>query len=273
MNEQRRVDIVKLTPEKAAEWLATSTLNRKLRERSLDAYAREMDAGRWHLSPDAIAFDDHGHMTNGHHRCTAVIRSGVPIEVIVVHSGVSMADSLMSTDAGVSRKLADVLLMMGEHNTSALGATIRYYNSYVTKQMRSGSTGRAVLTLHECIALLEANPNIRESVRVADQVRRVLHVPSGLMAALLYVFASIDEDDHDAFVIKLLDGDGLAANDPRFQLREACLRNAMATRKLPQWRMAAMIIKAWNAFRDGETLTHLRFRAGGANPEGFPEAR
>jgi len=33
----------------------------------------------------------------------------------------------------------------------------------------------------------------------------------------------------------------------------------------------ALVLKAWNAYRSGETIQLLRFKVGGAHPEKFPE--
>jgi len=37
--------------------------------------------------------------------------------------------------------------------------------------------------------------------------------------------------------------------------------------------IAALVIKAWNAYRDGAPVRQLKYRIGGANPEKFPEPR
>lgn len=36
--------------------------------------------------------------------------------------------------------------------------------------------------------------------------------------------------------------------------------------------VAALVVKAWNAYRTGRPVTNLRWRSGGSSPEAFPTA-
>jgi hypothetical protein len=56
---------------------------RRLSASKVDEYARDMVAGEWHRSPDAITISDTGYMINGQHRCAAVIRAGVTVPVTI----------------------------------------------------------------------------------------------------------------------------------------------------------------------------------------------
>lgn len=68
-------------------------------------------------------------------------------------------------------------------------------------------------------------------------------------------------------------GVGLEAGDPRLVLREWCIRSMQVgpTRARPRtWLIAALMIKAWNAWREGRKVNLLAFRGGGSSPERFP---
>ena len=81
-----------ITPETAAIMLKSSAGNPrydkqdKVNERTVEKYASDMKAGRWQLSPEPIAFNESGELVNGHHRLSAVIRSGCTVELCVAYN-------------------------------------------------------------------------------------------------------------------------------------------------------------------------------------------
>jgi hypothetical protein len=92
-----KIQTVSLTPELARHWLETqgvawSVGNRqkwyppsRLHQDWIDAYAADMLRGDWRPRT-AICFRG-GKLTDGQHRCHAVIRSGKTIEVLACYSG------------------------------------------------------------------------------------------------------------------------------------------------------------------------------------------
>ena len=73
-----------LTPELAAQLLANAHEDQRRQAAGKVAqYAEVMKAGGWFLVPDAIMCDKAGRMFNGGHRCAAVIRSRVTIQVFI----------------------------------------------------------------------------------------------------------------------------------------------------------------------------------------------
>ena len=67
--------IVLVTPELAKTWLETNIGNRKIKPRAIASYAKDMLAGDWSITNDAITFDNDGKLTNGQNRLHAVIKS------------------------------------------------------------------------------------------------------------------------------------------------------------------------------------------------------
>jgi hypothetical protein len=72
-----------VTPEMAAEWLKNNSLNRPLRRMVVEAYKREMLAGRWKLTHQGIAFDPQMNILDGQHRLTAIKECGVSVWMLV----------------------------------------------------------------------------------------------------------------------------------------------------------------------------------------------
>jgi hypothetical protein len=141
-----RVQIVDVTPEKAAEWLKTSTGNRPLKEKAVDTYARDMQAGNWRLTHQGIAFDSEGRLRDGHHRLMALIKTGMTIPMMVT---MGLGDDAMPViDTGKIRSIGDVVSLQGVTNGArrvALARTMmtierglpRHFPTYSTLEVQT----------------------------------------------------------------------------------------------------------------------------------------
>lgn len=101
--------IVTITPSMAQELLECHVYNRKLNSTSKYEYANMMQRGKFDLSPDAITFDEDGHLTNGHHRLEACVMAGVDITVIIA-VGINFSPDI---DTGRKRSLLDNIKLFG----------------------------------------------------------------------------------------------------------------------------------------------------------------
>jgi hypothetical protein len=94
-------------------------------------------------------------------------------------------------------------------------------------------------------------------------------------AGLYYAFIQINAEDAEYFFDKL--GSELNSDTPQpiFTLRKQLQdsrensRGMVAGQRNARW-MTAITIKTWNAFRNGDEIGQLKWRAGGAAPEAFP---
>ena len=109
-----RVSFVQVTPAQARDWLIKNNKgNRKMRETTVEAFARDMRNGDWLLNHQGIAFNAEGVLLDGQHRLAAVAESGLP-QWFMVSTGWPDATKkqtrLMDTvDRGAARSIADVL--------------------------------------------------------------------------------------------------------------------------------------------------------------------
>jgi hypothetical protein len=88
-----------------------------------------------------------------------------------------------------------------------------------------------------------------------------------LYVALDYLFHEVDYDDATEFSERLWHGDQLPQDSSILALRRLMQNPSRPHRARPQ---AALVIKSWNAYRQGEGVKHLAWRAGGHAPEPFP---
>jgi hypothetical protein len=98
---------VYVTPEMAADWLATAnTDNRHIRKSVVRKYAAMMTAGEWKPTHQGVAFSSR-RLIDGQHRLAAVVASGKPQWMVVF---VEQDDEIFGVlDRGEKRTLGDEL--------------------------------------------------------------------------------------------------------------------------------------------------------------------
>ncbi len=117
-----------ITPMIAAEFLKGNTKNRSLSGSTVARYARDMAAGLWGPSPDAIVIGKDGAVYNGQHRLHALIKAEVSLPFFVVDE--AGEDFLWNTDVGKKRTARDVANL-----TNAVGRAVRSLDLAVSSLM------------------------------------------------------------------------------------------------------------------------------------------
>lgn len=258
------LQVLTVTPEMAEQWLEKNTHNRTLTKDHVQQLARAMANGEWELTYEAIRFNGDGTLIDGQHRLAAIVKSGVPIQTAVVFN--LPRTTQLVVDGGKKRRLSDALQLRGEANATTLASALSYLHTYRI----SDTIGRATCTVKEGLSLLEANPDMRQSVAASRPAARIIRYPHGMGAALHYIFWEIDSDDADDFWTTLAHGTNLAERDPIFLLRRRMEDNAASSHKLQRVTIWAYTVKAWNAWRDDAEMGVLRWRRSGQKAETMP---
>src|SRR5699024_10642683 len=113
--------------------------------------------------------------------------------------------------------------------------------------------------------------------RYADSVRRARSTWTGcttrVIALVRQELERIDFEDADYFFDRIKDGGGLEIDSPIMAIIRYGDRVAKSLHQNPSSEVwAALLIKAWNAYRSGRTVHNLRYRATGPASEDFPVA-
>lgn len=269
--------VMTVTPALATEWLARQGANRKVSPRVVDRYADAIRRGEWRLTGEAIKFDTNGDLADGQHRLQAVVLAGLPIETYVVYGIEPAAFDVM--DTGRVRTGVDILYLHGyTSSTMLLHAAARFliiierwqeerYGPIPYLNTRWGSYGQT--TTAQVLAYVLAHPELEDGLHTAQHVFQK-NIPGGrgLWGGLLCWFGRFDADDADDFAEKVASGADLAASDPILMLRHALFEARTTHARLNELWAAAIIIKAWNAYRTKKNIGVLRFSLKG---ERFPE--
>jgi hypothetical protein len=137
---------IMVTPSQAARWLDNqNNRNRPVIDAVVKRYARAMKTGRWRLTHQGIAFDQHGLLLDGQHRLWAVVEANVPVDMHVWFN--VPADGVMAIDDGKGRSVLDQLRLCG-----GVGDVTKTRQSVVQAILGHGE--RAAVTADEAFDVL-----------------------------------------------------------------------------------------------------------------------
>ena len=174
-------------------------------------------------------------------------------------------------DTGARRNLKDALALRGVTGGTKLAAAVAYIWRCTNGKVRHAI---AKPTVRQGVELYTADPEgIEAAARVGERVRSRFRVSGAMVAGIYYTFASVDPDAADDFIERLIDGVGLEEGSPILALRRYMERQvtAGAGTRSNNVTMHALWVKAWNAWRRGELVSTLSWKATGLRAEAFPE--
>lgn len=262
------IEVAEVTPELAHEWLGFNTHNRHLRQRVVLAYAADMTEGNWRWNGESVKFAEDGTLLDGQHRLAAIAESGVTMRMLIVRG---LPDHAQETlDAGAKRKFYDVLKLRGEPAATTLAALARRVTLWEAG-FRSTGSGTYAPTNAQLLQTLEKYPALRQIALEANRIALHCGLPASIIGLGWWLFSALDEDDAAFFFGRLADGQNLLRGDPVYELRRTVEQSRGVRGERSEKYLTAIMIKSWNAYRDGSKVGLLRYRPGGANPEKFPE--
>jgi hypothetical protein len=261
------VEVREIGPDEARALLSANDHNRRLRERRVEELAGAMVRGEWQFNGDPIRIASSGRLLDGQHRLAAIERSGLTQRMVIISGLPEQSQETM--DAGLRRGVADALALRGEKSTTQLASAARalfLYETYGTfKEPRVPATTQQVL------ATIDRHPELRDAVRATDRVRKNTFLVASIAGSLWVLFGEVDQEDRTAFFLRLAEGVELERTDPIFALRRIVTAKRPVGNPLRPYIQAALMIKAWNAWRAGEEVRMLIWRPGGAARETFPQ--
>lgn len=264
------ISMERVTPAIAEKWLGKNTHNRKINDRIVRAMVRDLEDGNWIDNGATITFSDEGVLLDGQHRLNAIVNAGIGINSIIVRGAKAEAQHTM--DTGAKRTLANALELRGEKNCTKLGSAIAANINYDRSGRIGKLGGSASVTNSEALDYLEKNPWVRDQLpEVARICVNMKGLKAGMVSVLYRVLFDIDPEDADFFFQRLLSDEDHHKGEPIYTLRKSLMLDAARTdgHRPVVWK-AAVIIKAWNKFRDGEECSNLSFVPGGSRQEEFP---
>lgn len=246
--------VVHVDPATAAQWLSCNTNNRPIRRNVLASYVRDMKAGQWQLTGEAIKFAFDGSLLDGQHRLEAVVRSGQTVQMFVISGLDPHTRDVM--DTGAKRTTADVLKMEGQHHSVPLAAGGRVAIRFERGNADDHAPG--IISNPEVLAWIAQNPLIHGAVDLARKHLKDIPVPTGVLVYGAWRLMCIDEPAARDFFYQVAELDNIPANDPRKTLYKR-LRTMKGNKTVdtPAGYLD-LFFQAWNRWRDGKSATLFR---------------
>jgi hypothetical protein len=270
------MDLVVVGPELAEFFLLDNTHNRRNDHHRVNHLAGIIERDEWQITNDAIvrqapSIHDRGLLDNGQHRLSAIIKTGIPVPLWVMHGSSQLAQDAM--DRNRPRRLGDQLGSHGYADGSNLASTLTKVHAVRVGGWKALMSAKGLApTVPQALELLKNEPGLIEANRRGrtNDLKRLMFTPS-LAGALFHLFSDIDAEDTVFFFDRLGDGQSLAEGDAIYALRCWFEVNRDATKRATVGYAGAVTVKAWNAYREGREVKRLYWKQGGANPEKYPE--
>lgn len=257
-----------VSPERAALYLAQNTHNRALKPRTVATYAADMAAGAWNWNGESVKFARDGRLLDGQHRLAAIVKSRATVQMLVIRN---LPNSVQETmDGGAKRTFADVLNLRGEKHYITLASTCRAVAQWECGDRMADNN---VHSNAQLIGVLERYPWLRDGCNTIKAATTTANLPGRVGGLVWWLTQPIDKEDSDHFFARLCSDENHHAGEPIYELRKLLIRTSQDRGERSTRLLSAVTIKAWNKYRAGETIGLLKFRAGGANPEAFPEPK
>lgn len=254
-----------VTPDFARELLKKNTMNRKMNPNRVAVYADEMTNGNWAYNGESIIIAKNGRVLDGQHRLHAVVESGVTVVFLIAY-GVD-EKTFDSMNQGCKRTTGQILQLEGHANGTLMASTVRCLHNYYENGSMRVQTQRAFTPRQHKMYQAKLK-GIEHSVVYAFNHKRPLFTHT-MIAGLHYIFSKIDKNDAIHFMNAIITGDHQGDID-LLNLRNFFIDKkfqGMVFNRNRQW-VCGVLIKGWNAWRNGTTLRKFEYEDG----EQFPIA-
>ena len=267
------VRLERIYPETAKEMLKCNVRNRPMKRQTIDM---AINNGEWSLNGATIVFDDNGMLLDGQNRLENIVKSGKPIDTLVVR-GVK-SHSQFTMDSGVKRSLGDHIAMLGYKDSSKLGqATQRMmlYNEYGLESSLASRGLKNYTTIPSALQyFVEHDEDIIALKKRAHNVESKYHGLS--FGTVIVLMLDIEKDNEPEDVKSFFDQiRGIEPPCPVvLKLKQKLVDNGQKISRGKEGasdkKLAAYFVKAWNAFLRGDDDVSLVYKAGGSKKSQSP---
>lgn len=265
--------VMLVSSDTAARWLERNTRNRPLSAFTVERYRKDMAEGRWVYAADPIRFDNMGNLLDGQHRLTALAAvEGLTIPFLVVRG--LPAESQLVMDQGRKRSAGQQLALKGTKNASNVAAGVKVYMLWRTGLMfRDSALAQSTITTPSIEAFVEERPLEIATVNDYFSAIRNNDAPPSVSFAAALRFNELDSDQARDFFHRLANG-GTGINHPINTLDKRLQRVRREGLKMTNRDYLALFVLAWNAARDGKSMSKFQRPVGGRwKAENFPEPK
>jgi len=258
--------VIEFSPKLAEHVLTKLNLNnRPMKHAKIKKYADDLGEGLWGITGDTIKFGADGLLKDGQNRLSACVRAGRSMATHVVF-GIN-PQLFARMDIGKNRTGADVFSIAGISYANHVSAAVRWL---LILTGGDPSDRGAQFSNEELLSAYREKfdaERLDRSIQSALEVRRACHHPAGPLAALHYLFSGRDQKKADAFFEEWASGRGNRVRAPSRYLQRRLVEIANASNnRIHENVRNALIIKAWNAYLAGRTISKADMQHAASDP-------
>lgn len=247
-----------LTPLLAKALLQRNACNRTIRWAVVHKYANDIKEDRFDFNGEALIVADTGEMNTGQHRCLAVIEADKPLLTAISFG--PKRETRHTTDNGTTKRSGDVLAMRGvpdSNNVAGVARAIWQFDKFKRVGRGNVSYKGAWPTQQQTADIALANmEEIQLCVKAAR--RQTILGPVGQLAFAHFLLRKHAKKERvQQFIGALYDGNNLSVGNPILVLRNRLIKGSYRGGGIPQMERTELIVRAWNAWAEGRTLTKL----------------
>jgi len=250
--------IMKITPKLAEQFLTKNVNNRPVSSSNLKYLVKQIESGNWMFDGESIKIDSNGNLIDGQHRLEAIIKSGIPLVMLVLNGFQSSVFTVL--DTGRKRTGSDVLSINGAENASVVASSIRLINQFERGSYGEGGSISRTLSNQEIVEFLDKNPKILESSKFGASLYKKSNgvITASLVSTFHFLLSQKSEEQALEFLTKLCLGTNLENDSPITALRNKLIKSSLNKNyRMLQSEIVRNIIVAWNKYRKGEKITKL----------------
>ena len=261
IHENNVISVRELTPVHAAKILESKNLsNRNINSARISEYSEAMKAGEWQFNGDPIRFTSDGILSDGQHRLTAVVRSGIPQTFLIIEN--MEKETRLTLDAGKVRNGGDTLAInMGVKSGDAgtISGAIKLYERYCNSKGLSSSRSLGLTNtqvadsyvknkklITGCLAWIKGNTKLKGSL-----------LPRFELLFIMMITYERSKLESINFLDMFFNCLNISETCPESLLTQYLLEINMKTRKATQNERLCTCIKTWNVIRAGDGAKRL----------------
>jgi hypothetical protein len=257
-----KTEIKEITPEYAKELLSMNHSNRRIKERVVNLYAKEMIKGEWKLTGESIKVSNKKRLLDGQHRLLAIMKANVSVKMLIIFG---LEDDIFNVlDTGSNRNATDVISIRGINNNAGLVGSVCRFVINFNKGIYSSkeNTPDTKVTNKDILNFLNENENIIDmSNQLKKDCSKFKLLPLSMLCGMYFVLQKINTLDCDLFFNSFISGLDLKEESPIRIFRERLIRDQINKTRLTYKEKVILFIYAWNNFRKGKSIKGLRIES------------
>ena len=244
------LQICEVTPVIANAWLKLNIKNRKIKDMTVESFARDMRNNAWHLTHQGIAFDDRGNLIDGQHRLQAIARSKKTVRMFVSVGWPTggKVKTMDAVDRGVNRSLADQLDL--QHGIKHAGHVVQIANGVACACLNQSRVRKS--SVHCVLAVV--NLYVDQIKYVIEDPIKVRGLKIATVSAVVVLGRTIWPDRTSDFYTRLKTGENLTRGNAILTLRNWLMADGFNEDVVVQRNAIAHHL---HAFVDGRSLSTM----------------